>query len=91
MTGKKNMKNLTITAKPDGRKNNGGKRAGAGHPFNATTKPMSFRADMDLLDNFPDGTNRNRYINNAIREKMIREGIRISKTRPYDLISKSKR
>jgi len=85
------MKYSNIVAKPDGRKNNGGKRAGAGHPFNATTKPMSFRADMDLLDNFPDGTNRNRYINNAIREKMIREGVKVSTIRPYDLISQRKR
>lgn len=80
-----------LVTKTDGRKNNGGKRAGAGHPFNATTKPMSFRVDMDLLDNFPGGTNRNGYINNAIREKMIREGIGISKTRPCDLISKKQR
>lgn len=85
------MKYSTIIAKPDGRKNNGGKREGAGHPFNATTKPMSLRVDMDLLENFPDGINRNGYINNAIREKMIREGIGISKTRPYDLISKKQR
>ena len=81
----------TIIAKPDGRKNNGGKRAGAGHPFNATTTPISFRIDMDLLENFPDGINRNGFINNAIREKMMREGIEVSKIRPYDLISKSKR
>lgn len=85
------MKYSTIVAKTDGRRNNGGKREGAGHPFNATTTPISFRIDMDLLENFPDGTNRNRYINNAIREKMIREGIAISKTRPYDLISKKQR
>lgn len=91
MSGKKNMKYSTIIAKTDGRKNNGGKREGAGHPFNATTTPISFRVDMDLLENFPDGINRNGYINNAIREKMIREGIKISNTRPYDLISKSKR
>lgn len=91
MTGKIIMKNLTITTKPDGRKNNGGTREGAGHPFNATTKPMSFRIDMDLLENFPEGLNRNRYINSAIREKMIREDIKISKTRPYDLISKKQR
>ena len=91
MTGKKSMKNLTIIAKTDGRKNNGGKRAGAGHPFNATTTPISFRVDMDLLENFPDGMNRNGFINSAIREKMIREGIKVSKIRPYDLISKKQR
>ena len=75
----------------DGRRNNGGKREGAGHPFNATTKPISFRIDMDLLESFPDGINRNSYINSAIREKMIREGIKVSKIRPYDLISKGQR
>ena len=77
--------------KIDRRIYNGGKRTGAGHPFNATTKPISFRIDMDLLDNFPDGMNRNGYINSAIREKMIREGIKVSKIRPYDLISKGQR
>lgn len=85
------MKYSNIVAKTDGRRNNGGKREGAGHPFNATTTPISFRVDMDLLENFPDGINRNGFINNAIREKMIREGIRIGKTRPYDLISKKQR
>ena len=75
----------------DGRRNNGGKREGAGHPFNATTKAMSFRMDMDLLKNIPPGTNRNGYINCAIREKMIRDGIKVSKIRPYDLISKGQR
>ena len=78
-------------AKSDGRRNNGGKREGAGHPFNATTTPISFRIDMDLLENFPDEINRNGFINSAIREKMIREGIKVSKIRPYDLILQRKR
>jgi hypothetical protein len=72
----------------DGRRNNGGKRDGAGHPFNATTKAMSFRIDMDLLENFPDGMNRNGYINSAIREKMIRDGIKVNHIRPLDAIKR---
>ena len=72
----------------DGRRNNGGKREGAGHPFNATTKPISFRIDMDLLESFPDGMNRNGYINSAIREKMIREGIKVNEIRPLDAIGR---
>ena len=74
--------------KIDRRIYNGGKRTGAGHPFNATTKPISFRIDMDLLKNFPDGMNRNGYINSAIREKMIRDGIKVNEIRPLDAIGR---
>lgn len=68
--------------KQDGRKNNGGKREGAGHPFNATTKAISFRMDIDLLESLPSTVNRNGYINDAVRKQMIEDGYAIENVRP---------
>ncbi len=67
--------------KQDGRKNNGGRREGAGHPFNATTKAISLRMDIDLLESLPKNINRNGYINDAVRKQMIADGYTISDIR----------
>lgn len=56
----------------------GGKREGAGRPSGTTQKLISVKMDLDLLESMPDGTNKNGYINDSVREKMIRDGIKVS-------------
>lgn len=51
----------------------GGKREGAGRPKGEKTTPISFKIDNDLLD-FVNSQppNRNRFINDCIRDKKIK-------------------
>lgn len=58
------------------KKQRGGKREGSGRkPTGITTTPMSLKLDTDLyltLNNH--GLNKNRYINDAVREALKRDG-----------------
>lgn len=51
----------------------GGKREGAGRPSGLSQKAISVRLDLDLLDKLSYISNRNGFINNAVREKLERE------------------
>ena len=59
------------------KKQRGGKREGAGRPaVGITTHPMALKLDNNLFTMLSDaGVNKNRYINDAIREKMVRDGL----------------
>ena len=61
------------------KKQRGGKREGAGRKaVGATTTLMSLKLDNDLLKALnAAGVKKNRYINDAVREKMIRDGFKI--------------
>lgn len=58
-------------------KKRGGKREGAGRkPVGISTTAMSLKMDNDLfLALNGNGLNKNRYINNAVREAMLRDGL----------------
>ena len=51
----------------------GGKREGAGRPSGLRQKAISVRLDLDLLNKLSSISNRNGFINNAVREKLDRE------------------
>ena len=52
----------------------GGRREGAGRkPF--IGKMYNYKADKDLVPVLDERENRNRFINNAVREKAQREGL----------------
>lgn len=59
--------------KKDGR---GGRRVGAGRkPTGITTHAMALKLDNDLFYKLSDlKLNKNRYINDAVRERMIKDG-----------------
>lgn len=52
----------------------GGKRVGAGRPH-LTGKAYNYKADKDLVPILDAQDNRNRFINDAVREKSIRESL----------------
>ena len=52
----------------------GGKRVGAGRPA-ITGKAYNYKADKDLVPILDAQDNRNRFINDAVREKSIRESL----------------
>ena len=57
------------------KKQRGGRREGSGRPKGLNTTAMSLKLDNDLyaaLNN--NGLNKNRYINDAVREAMKRDG-----------------
>ena len=58
------------------KKQRGGKREGAGRkPVGISTTAMSLKLDNDLYNALvATGLKRNRYINDAVREKMIKDG-----------------
>ena len=58
-------------------KKRGGKREGAGRkPVGLSTTAMSLKLDNDLfLALNGNGLNKNRYINNAVREAMLKDGL----------------
>ncbi len=57
------------------KKQRGGKREGSGRPKGLSTTAMSLKLDNDLyLALNSHGLNKNRYINDAIREAMKRDG-----------------
>lgn len=51
----------------------GGKREGAGRSRGVNQKPISVRLDLDLAERLSGMANRNRFINEAVREKLDRE------------------
>lgn len=57
------------------KKQRGGKREGAGRKaVGISTHPMALKLDCDLFEILnQSGVNKNRYINDAVREKMKRE------------------
>lgn len=61
--------------------NHGGKRPGAGRK-RIIGKVYSYKADQDIVEYLDSTSNRNGYINEAVREKMVRDGVKISKVRP---------
>ena len=52
----------------------GGKRIGAGRPA-ITGKAYNYKADKDLIPILDKQDNRNRFINEAVREKSEKEGL----------------
>ena len=50
----------------------GGKRKGAGRP-NLTGKVYCYKADKDLITLLDNTENRNRFINEAVKEKLIKD------------------
>lgn len=58
------------------KKQRGGRREGSGRkPTGLSTTPMSLKLDNDLYTSLNShGLNKNRYINNAVREAMLRDG-----------------
>ena len=56
----------------DKRKNNGGKRAGAGRPpVKNRKKTFSFSVDKDVEKKLNDIENRSRFINDCVRKNAI--------------------
>ena len=51
----------------------GGRRAGAGRPSGVSQNPISVRLDLDLLERLRSVTNRNGFINEAVRDRLKRE------------------
>lgn len=57
-------------------KQHGGKRTGAGRPKTFDIgKSYSYKADKDLVPILDKQDNRNRFINDAVREKSEKEGL----------------
>ena len=60
------------------KKQRGGKRAGAGRPKGASTHAMPLKLDIDLYEVLislkSKDFNRNRYINDAVRSAMVKDG-----------------
>ena len=58
------------------KKTRGGKREGAGRKaVGISTHAMALKLDNDLFKLLSDaGVNKNRYINDAVREKMAKDG-----------------
>lgn len=53
----------------------GGIRKGAGRPKGVDTTLISVKLETELLRALPLGINRSKYVNDAVREKMLRDGI----------------
>jgi hypothetical protein len=53
----------------------GGRREGAGRPKGVDTTLISVKLETELLRALPLGINRSKYVNDAVREKMVRDGI----------------
>ena len=62
------------------KKTRGGKREGAGRKaVGISTHAMALKLDNDLFEALSAAKiNKNRFINDAVREKMVREGYNIS-------------
>ena len=56
------------------KKKRGGAREGAGRPKGEDTKMISCRLETELLTKIPPQINRSKYINDAVREAMKRDG-----------------
>lgn len=59
------------------KKQRGGKREGAGRKaVGISTHAMALKLDNDLYNVLSNsGQNKNRFINDAVREKMVRDGL----------------
>ena len=51
----------------------GGNREGAGRPKGIKQKGIFLKLDLDLFERLSSVRNRNRFINNAVREKLDKE------------------
>lgn len=51
----------------------GGNREGAGRPKGINQKGIFLKLDLDLFERLFSVRNRNRFINNAVREKLDKE------------------
>lgn len=54
--------------------NRGGRREGAGRHKRIESQKVLFYFEKELYDKFPKSINRNAYINDAVREKMKKDG-----------------
>lgn len=52
----------------------GGRREGAGRHKRVESQKVLFYFEKDLYEAFPKSINRNAYINDAVREKMKKDG-----------------
>lgn len=52
----------------------GGKRPRAGRPKGVDTKLISVKLETVLVESLPSDLNRSKYINDAVRERMKRDG-----------------
>ena len=57
----------------ESKKKLGGRREGAGRPKGVTQKPVLLKLDIELMERLATVSNRNRFINQAVREKIERE------------------
>ena len=57
------------------KKKRGGRREGAGRPKGVDTTLISVKLETELLQALPIGINRSKFINDAVREKMKRDGL----------------
>ena len=63
------------TAKMDEEKKSwGGKRPRAGRPKGVDTKLISVKLETVLVESLPSDLNRSKYINDAVRERMKKDG-----------------
>ena len=53
----------------------GGKRENAGRPRGVETRLISIKLERELLEALPSGLNRSKYINEAVRAHMIKDGL----------------
>lgn len=52
----------------------GGRREGAGRPKGADTTLVSVKLETRLVEALPTGTNRSKYLNEALQAKMKEDG-----------------
>ena len=52
----------------------GGKRPRAGRPKGVDTKLISVKLETVLVESLPSDLNRSKYINDAVRERMKKDG-----------------
>lgn len=55
------------------KKKRGGRREGAGRHKGVDTTLISVKLETELLQQIPSHTNRSKYINEAVREKLIKD------------------
>ena len=55
-------------------KKRGGKREGAGRPKGVDTTLISVKLETSLLEALPLGINRSKYVNEAVRAAMLKDG-----------------
>ena len=56
------------------KKKRGGRREGAGRHKGVDTTLISVKIETKLVNSIPANTNRSKYLNDALRERMIKDG-----------------